>query len=332
MRVSLRRIAEETGVSINTVSQILNRKGTALYRAETCELVLAAAKRLGYRPNASARFMLTGRFDSVALLQSGAADAVAPPAAFYRAVVAELQAAGLHLLLTHVPPTAAAGGSLPQVIGQWMTDGFLIDSLVGLGPDAERQLDESGRPGVWVNHRRELNAVFPDDRAAAEALAEALLARGLGPVAYVDYSYGLGREPGHYSEGERRAGYAAAVARRGLQPRLIGNQATLPRDQRHAFTRAWLAAPDRPRAVVAGTIAAARAVVAAALAHGLRLPDDLAVATFAEAPVSDLGVPVTSWIIDQGELGRAAAAMLVRRIAGEGADQPSLRLLGRLDG
>ena len=77
---------------------------------------------------------------------------------------------------------------------------------------------------------------------------------------------------------------------------------------------------------------AARAVVVAALAAGLRLPDDLVVATFAEAPITDLGVAVTSWIIDYGELGREAAAMLVRRLRGQGEAEPAKRISGHLAG
>ena len=222
MRVSLRRIAAETGLSVNTVSQILNRNGSSLYRPETCEQVLAVARQLGYRPNASARFMLKGTFDTIALLQRHGDPGTASSTRLVQEAVRELQTAGLHLMLVNIEREDFAAGRMPMVVQQQMADGFLIDFLLGIDPQYERLVDDFGRPGVWLNQRRQTNAVFPDDRAGAEALAEALLARHPGQVAYLDYSYGLSGEPGHYSEGERRAGWRCAVERSGQTARLIG--------------------------------------------------------------------------------------------------------------
>ena len=62
MVATFQDITRLSGLSQPTVSQILNNKGQ-LYRPETRQRVLAAAHKLGYRPNSAARSLVSGRFD-----------------------------------------------------------------------------------------------------------------------------------------------------------------------------------------------------------------------------------------------------------------------------
>ncbi|MGQ9657613.1 MAG: LacI family DNA-binding transcriptional regulator [Fimbriimonadales bacterium] len=66
-RPTLKQLAEEAGVSIGTASNILNNK-TALHSAETIERVLAAARRLGYRPNRIARSLAARRTHTIGIV------------------------------------------------------------------------------------------------------------------------------------------------------------------------------------------------------------------------------------------------------------------------
>jgi len=66
MAVTLRTIADEVGMTTMTVSYAL--RGSPQVSKETRAKVLAVAKRLGYRPNASARAIRSGRFDCIAVL------------------------------------------------------------------------------------------------------------------------------------------------------------------------------------------------------------------------------------------------------------------------
>lgn len=58
-------VAREAGVSGWTVSQVLNGRAEAAIREETRERVFQAAKHLGYRPNSSARALVTGRCSTI---------------------------------------------------------------------------------------------------------------------------------------------------------------------------------------------------------------------------------------------------------------------------
>jgi LacI family transcriptional regulator len=76
MPVTIKQIALKSGLSIQTVSQILNNK-EGLYRKETRDKVLLAAEHLGYRPNSSAQAMRRPTPQRGAVLQPAAQDAAA---------------------------------------------------------------------------------------------------------------------------------------------------------------------------------------------------------------------------------------------------------------
>ena len=66
-RVTITDVARETGVSIKTVSNVLNNTGSM--RPETRQRVQDAIERLGYRVNVSARAMKTGGTKLIGLVQ-----------------------------------------------------------------------------------------------------------------------------------------------------------------------------------------------------------------------------------------------------------------------
>lgn len=67
MAVTAKEIAEYTGVSVSTVSRVLNGRGTDFISDATRQRVLKAAQELGYRPNRAARALVTGRTHTIAL-------------------------------------------------------------------------------------------------------------------------------------------------------------------------------------------------------------------------------------------------------------------------
>ena len=66
MPVTMRDVAREAGVSIKTVSRVVNQQGEI--KDETRERVLAAIDKLGYRPSKVARALVTRRTDTIGLL------------------------------------------------------------------------------------------------------------------------------------------------------------------------------------------------------------------------------------------------------------------------
>jgi len=64
--ITMRDVAQEAGVSIKTVSRVVNEQGEI--KDETRDRVLDAIKRLGYRPSKVARALVTSRTDTIGLL------------------------------------------------------------------------------------------------------------------------------------------------------------------------------------------------------------------------------------------------------------------------
>jgi LacI family transcriptional regulator len=70
MGASIREVAREANVSLSTVSKVLNAKPNAKFTVATRERVVAAAKRVGYHPNAIARGLSRKRMDTIGLIMA----------------------------------------------------------------------------------------------------------------------------------------------------------------------------------------------------------------------------------------------------------------------
>ena len=102
------------------------------------------------------------------------------------------------------------------------------------------------------------------------------------------------------------------MRRAGREPRTIRREGGATALDRLAACRAWLSAADRPTAVL--TYSSPGPIILAAARLGLRVPQDLSVVTFEDAPSTEVGLPVTTMIVPQREVGRAGARMLLERI------------------
>ena len=98
--ITLKQIAQQSGFSTPTVSEILNDKG--VYSQETRKKVLAVARELGYRPNASARAIQSGRFNTITWLSSTHGSSRFMTSTLLDGVIEELDR---HQLQLHSPAT-----------------------------------------------------------------------------------------------------------------------------------------------------------------------------------------------------------------------------------
>jgi LacI family transcriptional regulator len=321
MAVTLRQVADEAGVSIATVSLVLAGRGDR-YRDETCVRVRAAAERLGYRPNASARFMQRGRFGIVGLLNPVDHRLGTLPHGMVEGATRALERHDRYLLLVRLERARLLGGPVPAVLAERMTDGFLVNLHLRVRAEEEAAVDRLGVPCVWLNHKRGDACVHPDDEGAGRLLAERLLAAGHRRLAWADCTYGDDPDPEHYSPLARRQGFVQACAAAGASCALHLSRGWTRADQRVAWARTWLAAPDRPSAVGTGMPESAVAVQTAALTLGLAVPADLSLVTAADATVDLAGVPLVTALVPVQEVGDRAVELLLARIDGR-ADGPA---------
>lgn len=317
-RATLKQVAESAGISVSAASHILGSRSGS-YRRETRERVAREALRLGYRPNAFAQAVRSGRFGAVSLLLSSNPDHSELFNPLTIGIHDALAEQGMHLTLDMLSDKDLTDPAfVPRFLRVRMVDGLLIAYYHGIPERFKALLRQNQVPSVWVNSQQAADCVHPDEIGAGRRAAEHLLERGFRRIAYADYTLPI------LSDGmmAREAGYAQALRAAGLAPRKISPSDKMPRTERIAFSRAWLQARDRPDAVVCISLTTALPILQAAAEMRLRVPEDLAVVTFALQPVNLTGIHVTSLQVPFDQVGRQAVAMLGRKLDRPGEPQP----------
>lgn len=316
MAVTLKRIAEQCGLSLQTVGAVLGGK-QALFRPETVARVKAAAEELGYRPNSAAKAMRSGRFGCAALVLSDDPWRSALFRPQLSGIDQALTAAGMHLVHALVPERdLRERGQVPKIIGELMADGLLINYNTGIPEALDQVISRHRLPAIWMNAKRARDCVHPDDEGAGRLATEHLLGLGHRRIAYVDYCHATEQPDHHYSAGDRQAGYERAMRAAKLTPRVITTPRTLPSAQIPQAACAWLTAADRPTAVVTYCEREAEPILYAAVALlRLEVPRDLSIVAIADDPADHTGVTLATVLLPRYDLGRVAVELLLERIA-----------------
>jgi DNA-binding LacI/PurR family transcriptional regulator len=321
MNVRLRDVADRAGVSVKTVSNVVN--GFRHVRPETRARVQAAVDELGYRPNLSARSLRRGRSGLIAL----AVPALDVPyfAELACAVVAAAEARGWTVL---VDQTDGDGGREREVAAGLR--GHLIDGLI-LSPVALRTQDlrrtDADIPLVLLGERITQGAVdhvAVDNVSAARTATEHLLELGRRRIAAI----GVQEHP-HAASGVaalRRTGFEQAVrdAHRAVPDAWMPPVAEYSRTRGAAAMSAILdAGPPVPDAVFCFSDLLALGALRALADRGLRVPDDVAVIGFDDIEDGRFSNPTLSTIApDKATIARVAVDLLHDRISRAGDPEP----------
>jgi DNA-binding LacI/PurR family transcriptional regulator len=315
-RPTLDQVAERAGVGRGTVSRVIN--GSPQVSEHTRRAVEAAVAELGYVPNLAARALVTRRTDAVALVISESEERVFGEPFFagvVRGISAGVTAAGRQLVLAF-----AAGEDRPleRYLTPQHVDGVLLVSLHGDDPLPEVLRNRGlpvvlgGRPpsgygGAYID---------VDNIGGARAGVAHLIARGRRRIATISGPHDMGAGQ------DRLAGYRSALAAAGLveDPALVveGDFSEISGLQ---ATRDLLARRPDVDAVFAANDLMAIGALRALREAGRRVPEDVAVVGFDDAPLSRWTEPPLSTVRQPvDEMGREMAEMLIRLISGVDAD------------
>lgn len=317
--VTLHHVAKAAGVSIKTVSNVIN--DYPYIREETRARVLKAISDLGYQPNLSARGLRLGRTGAISLIIpdlknayfAELADSVMRAAAERDLVLMIQQSGGVRereLELLNGPRMRMVDGILFSVLALGQDDAALVDIPTPLVLLGERIFNGP------VDH------VTMQNVAAARAATEYMISLGHRRI------IALGAHPGERigSAGLRLQGYREALAAANIpyDDDLVVDVGTWHRADGADAMQAVLADGRSFDSIVAFNDAIALGAVRVMQEHGLRVPDDVSVIGFDDIDETRYSLPSLS-TVDPGreEIAETAVRVLLERIADpEGATPP----------
>lgn len=299
-------VAKLAGVSHQTVSRVLNDHPNV--RPQTREDVLAAIRELGYRPNAAARTLVTGRtctlgvitFDTTlygpASMLYGVERAAHPG---YSVSIASLSAFERRSMREAVDRFLGQGVEGIIVIASEMP---ALEALAGLTTDVPLV-------AVGCGTRAPLDSVAIDNMDGAFRATRYLLDLGHETVHYV------GGPDSTLDALERAEGWARALREAGTpEPEILSGDWSARTGYEIGHR---LAAMPEVTAVFSANDQMALGLLRALGEHGRAVPSDVSVVGFDDIPESAYFLPpLTTVRQDFGELGRQALRLLVDRIAG----------------
>jgi LacI family transcriptional regulator len=311
--VTIADVAARAGVGIATVSRVLN--DSPKVTEQTRLRVMEAIDALEFRPSSSARALSRGRSQTFGVIVPFFTHASAVER--LRGVVAALEGSRHDLVLFNVELPAHRDEHFASLTGRDRADGLLVMTLPPTPEDLGR-LTAAGVPVVLVDTRGVgVPMVVTDDVEGGRIATRHLVELGHRRIAFI----GDDREQGFgfTSSPQREVGYEQVLAEAGIayDPDLV-RHGYHERDVAQRLVGELLAVADPPTAVFASSDVQATGAIAAARAHGLRVPEDLSVVGFDDIELAAY-VGLTTVRQPLFESGFTGARLLLAALQGEGA-------------
>jgi LacI family transcriptional regulator len=324
-RATIRDVARRAGVSVATVSRVVNDRPDV--SPETREAVMEHVRALSFSTNRSARGLSKGRTGLIGLtipyvlgdyyssILSGATEA--------------LHEQEMHAVLCPTRHEHEREAALVERLLRGTTDGAILvmpsESAEELG-----DLEAQGFPFVVVDAPMPLPERVPVVSAThwsgARAATEHLLELGHRRIAIVE-----GRE-GWVATEDRANGYRAALAGAGVLPSSsLVESGEFEIDGGYRAGCRLLDRDERPTAIFALNDNMAIGVLRAAVERGLEVPRDLSVVGFDDSGLAEVVTPgLTTVRQPLEEMGRMAVSLLSRLVDGQRVETLRIELATRL--
>lgn len=318
-RPTILDIAKAAGVSKGAVSYALNgRPGVS---AQTRERILGIADALGWVPSSAARALSSARAEAVGLIAVRDPELVATEPYFMRMVAGlerTLTVRGVALLLTVVPDAVNELELYRRWWGSRRIDGMLLFDMRVRDP-RPAWLRESGMPAVIIGAQRAYQGISCTRVSSQHLMSRAvthLQEQGHRRIARVSGP----RRLEHVLRRERAFAEVTTAVLGSAQPQI---EADYTAAGGIAATRALLAAPQPPTAIIYENDVMAVATLGELTSEGVRVPTDLAILAWDDSALCQLVRPaVTAFTHDIVDEAAQAAELLLHRIdTGAGADR-----------
>lgn len=306
--VRITDVAAQAGVSIATVSHVIS--GRRPVAEQTRRRVQEVIDKMGYRPNAIARSMVTQRTHTVALIVPDITNPFYP--AIARGLQDALTPAGYFALVASTDGDPDTERQLVEHMIARRVDGIGFAGHYTHFRDVEPAV-AAGIPVVLLGSRTPrpgIDTVTTDNFGASGIATQYLLDEGYRRIGFITGPAGLG------PPAERVAGYTQTLAENNVvsQAELIA-RTEFSRDGGRAGMRQLLDLALPPRAVICTNDVVAIGALDTLRQQGLRVPDDVALVGFDDIEAASLVSPaLTTVLIPARDEGAACGRLLLHRL------------------
>lgn len=308
--VTIKDVAKRAGVSVATVSRVLNKSGPV--SPEAAERIHEAANALHYVPHGGARSLITSKTSTIGVLLPDLYGGFFSE--MIRGIDQTAQHHGYHLLLSGSHNRKAEMEAAMRAM-RGRTDG-----VIAMSPHFDAAtLVENLPPSLPVillsceARDEDYQVIAIDNVGGAEAMVRHLVKLGHRRIAMV-----MG-EKGHFDTAERLQGYRHALVEAGITPdERYEAQGDFSEASGHRAVQELLALPNRPTAIFCTNDSMAIGGLAAVHDAGLRVPEDVTVVGFDDIPLAHyMSPPLSSVHVPVFEMGERAVTRLIAALKGE---------------
>jgi LacI family transcriptional regulator, galactose operon repressor len=294
--VTIHDVAARAGVSVATVSRVLNRN--APVRQETLQHVQDVARRLRYVPNTAARALSIRRSHTIGVVLPDT------HGEFFSEVIRGIDVAarksGFHILVS------GSHSDADEMLAVLEAMRGRVDGLLVMAPDVAidsivEQIP-SELPLVLLNAASDAHhAITVDNYGGASAMTRHLISLGHTRIAFI-------KGPENNADArERLRGFRQAMRQIGVRDRKLECRGDFTEESGCEAGKVLIGMGPRPTAIFAANDSMAIGALSALSDAGLEVPDDVAVAGFDDIRVCRYVTPsLTTVHVDVDELGRRA--------------------------
>lgn len=311
MKVTIKDVAKEAGVSISTVSNALN--GVDVLRPATREHILAIAEKLHYIPNLNGRNLKAQATKVIGMFVTYMGGPYMGALADTLAMECRKAGYELNIFVTEQKDTVMA-----NLLGHRVDGAVIVNSSIE--KKQEQQLKEAAIPVIYLNREMEgdcQGGVFFDSYQAGRRAAEYLLRRGLK-------SFGLVDGPANFDSKERSRGFREVLSEQqiSLKEEFVW-QGGFEREKAFAEVDRFLKGLDTiraellPQAIFAVNDLSAIGCMDALMQAGIKVPEQVSVIGCDDIELSRYLKPALTTIrTNFEEQGKVAAGELIRMLSG----------------
>jgi LacI family transcriptional regulator len=326
--VTQKDIARACNVSRSTVAAVIRNEREAKMMPEaTRNMIWDAIRNMGYRPNAAARSLMTGRTHTVTLaIQNYIILEGAVTSRILQGIGEEAQRLNYSVNICKYQAQPDLKATFHSLFRESRFDGVFFYGAEGFEQEIREDiLKDLNRPYVILEKTAiKSPCVVFDSYAGGKMVTEHLISHNRKKIAYI------GSDHPRSTFGQRFAGYLDAMKVAGLpkSDKLIYPIEDDYKGIGYRGVTKFLENKTPFDAIVCSTDITAMSAIQTLNQHGLRVSEDIAVTGYDDSPLAELSIPALTSVQQDGiEMGRQAMRLLYELIMGEKeSDTPTIIL------